>query len=642
LQPSERVRPVLERVFRRIYQAQHWFFRGRYLFLATLLGLEPKGDESSPPGTLFIEIDGLGHGNLLRAMELGYLPFTKRLLDRGGYTLHRWRCGLAADTPPIQSGLMYGSSEGIVGFYWWDRKTQRRVVGANPYHMREVQAELARRSAAEGRPGLLEGGSSYSNIISGGAQYSVLTIAGGGISGASRHWFTPGEGLLRSVAILFLNPGKVVRFFIDCAWELAQEMEDRVFVTAMDRPRILEGAFPIVRVLLNVLAREVVTAGTRLDMLRGVPVIYSCYIGYDVLGHHSGPLSRNTLRALRGIDGAIRKLYTTRLWTTRRYDVCLLSDHGMTPCQAVEDAFESDFDTWVSDWWRQGAQATPAYRARRSRVRTRLQRGRKPGPRSLRSRIAGEVLRRNSGWLRTWGRIGAWTLELGSAGAIKLGERFLEDEVTSAVAPRVTVINCGPLAQIWVKEVDRRLSLTQVEEICPGFVQALVEHPAVELIVGKEGEEVVVRGARGTAYLRMLPDGPDSVKDIARDVVLRVDGDDPLADFEEPHVAALQIAVFASMDTVGDVICLAALFKPASLRDTAPGSAGRLHVYTFENQVGTHASIGGDQSYPFIILPSHIEFDGDSVYTATQMYPVLKSFTQGASAPSKPRNAARI
>ena len=42
MQPSERVRPVLERVFRRIYQAQHWFFRGRYLFLATLLGLEPK------------------------------------------------------------------------------------------------------------------------------------------------------------------------------------------------------------------------------------------------------------------------------------------------------------------------------------------------------------------------------------------------------------------------------------------------------------------------------------------------------------------------------------------------------------------------------------------------------------------------
>ena len=633
MQLSERARPFLERVFRRVYLAQNWFFRGRYLFLARLLGLEPMGDEASPTGTLFIEIDGLGHGNLQRAIELGYMPFTKRLLRGRGYALHRWRCGLAADTPPIQSGLMYGSSEGIVGFYWWDRKTQKRVVGANPYHMRAVQAELAKRSAAEGRPGLLEGGSSYSNIISGGAQYSILTIAGGGISGASRHWFTPGEGLLRSLGIIFLNPGKVIRFFVDAAWELAQEMEDRVFVTAMDRPRILEGAFPIVRILLNVLAREIVTAGTRMDMLRGVPVIYSCYIGYDVLGHHSGPLSRNSLRVLRGIDGAIRKLFHTRLWTTRRYEVCLLSDHGMTPCQSVDEAFESDFDTWVSDWWRGGAQATPSYRARRRQLRARFDRARTPGRRSIRSRIAGEVLRRNSGWMRTWGRIGAWTLELGSAGAIKLGERFLEDEASPAVAPRVTVINCGPLAQIWVKEVDRRLSFSQVEEMCPGFLEALVEHPAVELIVGKEGDEIVVRGSRGTAYLRPLEGGPEKLAGAPGDAILRIDGESPFADFEEPDVAALQIATFAAMDSVGDVICLAALFVPASLRDTPPGSAGRTHVYTFEHQLGTHASIGGDQSYPFIILPSHVPFDGDSVYVASQMYPVLKSFTQGATPP---------
>jgi hypothetical protein len=115
-------------------------------------------------------------------------------------------------------------------------------------------------------------------------------------------------------------------------------------------------------------------------------------------------------------------------------------------------------------------------------------------------------------------------------------------------------------------------------------------------------------------------------------VVLRVEGEDPFADFEEPDVAAIQVASFASMDAVGDVICLASLFVPASLRDTAPGAAGRTHVYTFENQLGTHASIGGDQSYPFIILPANVEFNGDSVYSATQMYPVLKSYTERASA----------
>jgi hypothetical protein len=246
------------------------------------------------------------------------------------------------------------------------------------------------------------------------------------------------------------------------------------------------------------------------------------------------------------------------------------------------------------------------------------------------------VLRRNSGWLRTWGRIGAWTLELGSAGAIKLGERFLEEEVSSAVTPHVTVINCGPLAQIWVKEVDRRLDLSEIEEMCPGFVQALVDHPGMGMVVGRQGDEIVVRSRAGTAYLQLLPHGPNSIDEDMAGVVLRTEGTDPFGSYEEAAIAAVQVAAFASMDAVGDVICMAALFSPESLAEATPGAAGRVHVYTFENQLVTHASIGGDQSYPFVIFPSWVDFDGAKIVSAVQMYPVLKSFTQGASA-SSPR-----
>ena len=59
--------------------------------------------------------------------------------------------------------------------------------------------------------------------------------------------------------------------------------------------------FPFIRLLLNILPREIVATGTRLDMLRGVPVIYSCFIGYDILGHRSGPTARTALRSLRGL-----------------------------------------------------------------------------------------------------------------------------------------------------------------------------------------------------------------------------------------------------------------------------------------------------------------------------------------------------
>jgi hypothetical protein len=598
------------------------------------------GDSRSPRGTLFIEIDGLGFGHLVGALQRGYMPFTRRLLESGQFRAYRWRCGLAADTPPIQSGLFYGTSEGVVGFYWWDRKAQRRVVGANPYDMSRVQAELA---AKAGHEGLLAGGSSYSNIMSGGARYSVLTIAGAG-----PHWFQPGQGLLRALAVLALNPGKVVRFCADALWELLQEMEDRAFVNAMDRPRVLEGAFPIVRILLNVLAREIVTAGTRVDLLRGVPVIYTCYIGYDVVAHHSGPMSRNSLRVLRGIDGAIRKLYATRNWAERKYDLVLLSDHGMTACQSVAEAFDSDFHDWVEQWWRHGAQASPQYRTERRRYRRRLRRRLRRQQRgtSLLSRIAGGVARRSSGWLRTWGRVGAWTLELGSAGAIKLGERFLEQE-DDPDTPRVSVISCGPLSQIWVRDVERRLDLTGVEALCPGFAAALTDHPAVGLVIARQGEELVAIGHGGKVFLRPLANGEhgeraDPQQPAHRDVILRTEGENPLRTYDEPDVVARQIAAFGAMEGCGDLICFATLFHPTTLRDTTPGAVGEPHVYTFEHQLGTHASVGGDQSYPFIILPARIPFDPASIVSAGELHQVLRRLVPRKRRTEWPAQAAAV
>lgn len=623
-----------------------WFFRGRYQLLARAAGLRPVGDVGSPRGTLFIEVDGLGYGHLNRVLQRGYMPHLQRLIARGEYRLYRWRCGLAADTPPIQSGLMYGRRDGIVGFYWWSRTEQRRIVGANPYDMRAVQNRVAEQA---GTTGLLTGGSSYSNIMSGGARWSVLTIAG-----ANPHWYRPGEGLLRAVAILLLNPGKTVRFAFDAIWEVLQEMEDRAFVIATDRPRILEGAFPLVRVLLNVLAREIVTAGTRVDMLRGVPVIYTCYIGYDVVGHHSGPLSRNALRVLRGIDAAVGKLMETCAWTERPYDVVLLSDHGMSGCQPVAEAFDHDFEAWVEAWWRQGVQAVPHYQFDRRRMRRRMRRRIRRQRGSWLSRIAGGVARRSSGWLRTWGRIGAWALEIGSSGAIKLGERFLEEE-PGVRAPRVTVISCGPLSQLWVRAVGRRLSLGEVEALCPGFAQALIDHPAVECIIAREGDEILVKGRGGTIYLR--PDtrssaprrgtdrsaGPETVGPAPplADPVLRVEGLNPLATFEEPEIVARQVASFASMEACGDLICFAAAFRPDTLRDATPGAVGEHHVYSFEQQLGTHASVGGDQGYPFIMLHRSVAFDPSSIVEASDLHPFLSAYVHRGESAVRPLHAMR-
>ena len=107
----------IARAWHRIRRWSVWFLQGRYLLLARLLGMYPEPGAAGKRGTVFIEIDGLGHDHLRSALRQGYLPFLRDLLDRDLYRRYRWRCGLVADTPAAQSGLLYGTTDGIVGFY---------------------------------------------------------------------------------------------------------------------------------------------------------------------------------------------------------------------------------------------------------------------------------------------------------------------------------------------------------------------------------------------------------------------------------------------------------------------------------------------------------------------------------------------
>ena len=587
----------IARAWHHVRRWSAWFLQGRYLLVARLLGMHPDPGAAGKRGTVFVEIDGLGHDHLRSALRQGYMPFLRDLLDRDLYRRYRWRCGLVADTPAAQSGLLYGTTDGIVGFYWFDRATQQRIVGANPVHMRREE----RRLAATHR-GLLSGGSSYASIISGGARWNVLTIAG-----TSAHWYRPGQALLRSLIILLLNPGKVLRFLLDAVWEIVQEIEDSVWSVVKRHRRFGIDAFPFIRLLLNILPREIVATGTRLDMLRGVPVIYSCFIGYDIIGHRSGPTSRTALRSLRGIDSAIGKIFEARQRCERQYDIVVLSDHGMTPARPFAQAFGESLEDWVTRWW--------------------TTKSRYPSPQQAQW-IARRVRRQGTGWLNTWGRIGAMILELGSAGAIKLGERFFVDPEELRSRPHVLVVPCGSLAQIWVRGFERRLYRSEIEQLAPGFLAALVAQQGIALVITREAAALSVVGREGSLRLRLPPNDDAGLRSIWQlpldDLVLSREGANPLLRYEEPAIVLRQLISFARMEACGDIICLADIWRPVG-RGGATDDAGmpEVHTYAFEQQAGCHAAVGGDQSYPFILLPKHLTFDPETVGEAVHIHHVL-------------------
>jgi len=107
------------------------YYTTKYATLARRLGL-PRAPRSSRRGFVIIQIDGLSHDGLCAAMERGYAPYLARLVRRGEYTLQPWRAGLPSNTMAVQAGIMFGHSDEIPAFRWYDKRSGQMVTCACP------------------------------------------------------------------------------------------------------------------------------------------------------------------------------------------------------------------------------------------------------------------------------------------------------------------------------------------------------------------------------------------------------------------------------------------------------------------------------------------------------------------------------
>ena len=130
-------------------------------------GVAPEGEETR--GLVMLEIDGLSFHHIKKAVEDDYMPNIKKLMDEKGYQISRVDCGLPATTPACQAGILQGNNTNIPAFRWLDKKTNRLLAGGQA--AAEIEPILS-----DGN-GLLEGGSSISNMFSGDATKSILTFS---------------------------------------------------------------------------------------------------------------------------------------------------------------------------------------------------------------------------------------------------------------------------------------------------------------------------------------------------------------------------------------------------------------------------------------------------------------------------------
>lgn len=308
---------MLEKIGRIPRKIRAWISRSewviRFLELSKSVGTEGE------PGLLMIQIDGLSRKQLESALKNGKMPFLNRLIHREGYRMHTLYSGLPSSTPAVQGELFYGVKGAVPAFSFMDRASGKVM---RMYYSASVAQ--SQKSLAEKNSGLLDNGSSYANIYSGGSREIHFCPENFGWDHLKGD-FKP----LTLVSFILIHALSLIRTGVLVVWECVLAVIDFVHGLIAGKDLVKELKFVPTRVAISILLRDLVTIGATVDVIRGLPVVNLNYLGYDEQAHRRGPSSLFAHWTLKGIDDAIRRLiHSARRSSRREYDVWIYSDHG--------------------------------------------------------------------------------------------------------------------------------------------------------------------------------------------------------------------------------------------------------------------------------------------------------------------------
>jgi hypothetical protein len=454
-------------------------------------------------------------------------------------------------------------------------------------------------------PGALAGGSSYVNLLDGDAQTVAFTVATRDKMSVYRRL-----GGTRMALLMVLHPIRMARMVLQGAFEWLLEEWERARGELAGRVTHSEGIFPFIRILSNVVVRELQTMAILLDVYLGVPIIYSTFMQYDELAHHFGPSSKQALVDLRRTDARIAEIWRmAQLAGGRGYDLVILSDHGMTPALSYRVKYGESLGATVQqilDETRVKGAQPPRSLASYAEDTEYSDIG--PGvveavaqltPVSFGARSA---IRRFRDWLRS--RYGLRE--------IIFPEKYRVDRTNDVV---VTYSSC--LALVYFAATEQRLALEQImaDARWARLYERLVAHPGIGLVATVSGDGVNLAGKHGRASLR---DGQIEV----------ISGENPLEIFgTEPYVLR-GVESLVKQPNAGDCV----LF----------GAFDGYDIISFDDQVGAHGSAGGDQVYPFIISPERLGLGGESLEDARDIHRTVLARYAAANAENAPPSAARL
>ena len=133
------------------------------------------GSSDEPTGVVFLQIDGLAHPVLQRAIRDGNAPTLAGWVQQGTHHLTDWVTDWSSQTGVSQAGILLGNNEDMPAFRWMEKEDNRVFISNRPRHAAEIE-----RRRSNGKGLLFADGASRGNIFTGDAADSVLTMASAG------------------------------------------------------------------------------------------------------------------------------------------------------------------------------------------------------------------------------------------------------------------------------------------------------------------------------------------------------------------------------------------------------------------------------------------------------------------------------
>lgn len=609
----------------------------------------PKTNEKE--GFIFLEIDGLSHHTLRKALENGDMPTLSKWLSDGSHKLARWETDLSSQTSSSQAGILHGNNNNIPAFRWVEKEKDNRLISSNG----RDNSELIERRISNGKGLLSNNGASRSNLFSGDATDHILTFSKFAISKAikSRSWY-----------YLYSKPYAITRILILFIFDMIMEFASRMrhlFKNIQPRLKWRGLAYYVARAGTNVAMREATTLTLIGDILAGnYNAIYATYMGYDEIAHHSGVEDYDSFYALRQIDRQFKRLEKAMEKSARTYKVIVLSDHGQSNGFTFKEKYGESLNDLVKDLlpddisvhsilhsnddhFREKYSLKPYVEDNLEKVDRRIERSidntkekidntidntkeridntkEKIDTRidntkeRIDSRLDFEIsprekfneIKSNSSTLEYFNKLKSersflnsdepFTKRLNKISTdLNLNILFSNKTKVSEKTAQTLVLSSGNLGLIYFTDWSNRMTYEQIEDAFPGLISGLAHH-------------------EGIGFVMVKSDIYDTIV-LSNDDVLYLDTEEYYGNHFLDSFGENTIRKLKRTDEFAHV--------PDILVNSAYDIDSE-EVYAFEELIGSHGGAGGNQQYPFILYPSEWSLE-EEIFGSENVYKFFKS-----------------